>query len=62
MPTLLLMLLVLGSIYAGFATPTEAAALGVVGAAVFAGIEGKLSFRLLNASAEARRATPRCSA
>ena len=32
-PTLLLMLLVLGSIYAGFATPTEAAALGVVGAA-----------------------------
>ena len=52
-PTLLLMLLVLGSIYAGFATPTEAAALGVVGAAFFAGIEGKLSFRLLNASAEA---------
>ncbi|MDB5375204.1 MAG: hypothetical protein JWP04_3846, partial [Belnapia sp.] len=30
-----------------------AAALGVVGAAFFAAIEGKLSFRLLNASAEA---------
>jgi tripartite ATP-independent transporter DctM subunit len=52
-PTLLLMLLVLGSIYAGLATPTEAAALGVVGAAVFAAIEGRLTFRLLQASAEA---------
>ena len=52
-PTLLLMVLVLGSIYAGFATPTEAAALGVVGSAIFAAIEGKLTLRLLNASAEA---------
>ena len=52
-PTLLLMLLVLGSIYAGYATPTEAAALGVVGSAAFAAIEGKLTWRLLNASAEA---------
>ena len=47
------LLLVLGSIYAGWATPTEAAALGAVGAAVFAAFEGRLSFRLLNASAEA---------
>jgi tripartite ATP-independent transporter DctM subunit len=52
-PTLLLILLVLGSIYGGFATPTEAAALGVVGAGFFAAVEGKLSFRMLNASAEA---------
>ena len=52
-PTLLLMLLVLGSIYAGLATPTEAAALGVVGAAVFAAVEGRLTLRLLHASAEA---------
>jgi tripartite ATP-independent transporter DctM subunit len=52
-PTLLLMVLVLGSIYGGYATPTEAAALGVVGAAVFAAVEGKLSLRMLNASAEA---------
>jgi len=52
-PTMLLILLVLGSIYAGFATPTEAAALGVVGAAAFAAIDGKLSLKLLNASAEA---------
>ncbi|MBX9699261.1 MAG: TRAP transporter large permease [Acetobacteraceae bacterium] len=56
-PTLLLMLLVLGSIYAGLATPTEAAALGVVGAAVFAALEGRLSFRLLQASAEATART-----
>lgn len=52
-PTLLLILLVLGSIYGGFATPTEAAALGVVGAAFFAALEGKLNLRMLNASAEA---------
>ncbi|MBP0464625.1 TRAP transporter large permease [Roseomonas sp. PWR1] len=52
-PTLLLILLVLGSIYGGLATPTEAAALGVVGAAVFAAFEGRLTFRMLNASAEA---------
>lgn len=52
-PTLLLILLVLGSIYAGLATPTEAAALGVTGAMFFAAIERKLSFRMLHASAEA---------
>ena len=52
-PTVLLILLVLGSIYGGFATPTEAAALGVVGAALFAALEGKLTLRMLNASAEA---------
>jgi tripartite ATP-independent transporter DctM subunit len=52
-PTLLLILLVLGSIYAGWATPTEAAALGVTGAMFFALIEGRLNFRMLNASAEA---------
>ena len=52
-PTLILILLVLGSIYGGFATPTEAAALGVVGAMGFAALEGRLSFRMLNASAEA---------
>ena len=50
-PTLILIFLVLGSIYAGYATPTEAAALGVVGAAMFALLEGRLSFAMLNASA-----------
>ncbi|HWT07883.1 MAG TPA: TRAP transporter large permease [Roseomonas sp.] len=53
LPTMLLIILVLGSIYGGLATPTEAAALGVVGAAGFAAFEGRLNFRMLNASAEA---------
>ena len=52
-PTMLLILLVLGSIYAGWATPTEAAALGVTGAMFFAALEKKLSLRMLHASAEA---------
>jgi C4-dicarboxylate transporter, DctM subunit len=52
-PTMLLIFLVLGSIYAGWATPTEAAALGVTGAMFFAALEGRLSFRMLHASAEA---------
>lgn len=52
-PTVLLIMLVLGSIYGGFATATEAAALGVVGAAFFALLEGKLSFRMINSAAEA---------
>jgi tripartite ATP-independent transporter DctM subunit len=52
-PTIALILLVLGSIYAGWATPTEAAALGVTGAMLFAALERKLSLRMLHASAEA---------
>ncbi len=52
-PTAALIGLVLGSIYGGLATPTESAALGVVGAIAFAAIGGKLSFQMLNASAEA---------
>ena len=45
LPTLLLILMVLGSIYAGVATPTEAAALGVLGALVFALINRSLTWR-----------------
>lgn len=52
-PTALLIVIVLGSIYGGLATPTESAALGVIGAIVFAAIGRKLSFKMLNASAEA---------
>jgi C4-dicarboxylate transporter, DctM subunit len=52
-PTATLILIVLGTIYGGLATATESAALGVVGAIVFAAIEGRLSFKMLNASAEA---------
>lgn len=53
LPTTLLILIVLGTIYGGIATPTEAAALGVVASIVFALVARKLSFRLLNESAEA---------
>jgi C4-dicarboxylate transporter DctM subunit len=53
LPTATLILVVLGTIYGGLATATESAALGVVGAMIFAAIEGKLTFRMLNASAEA---------
>jgi tripartite ATP-independent transporter DctM subunit len=41
-PVLLLVLAVLGSIYTGVATATEAAALGVVGALILAGAQGSL--------------------
>ena len=47
LPTLILILMVLGSIYAGVATPTEAAALGVLGAAVFAALNRSLTWRTL---------------
>ena len=53
LPTSLLILIVLGTIYGGIATPTEAAALGVVAAIVFALVARKLSFKLLQESAEA---------
>ena len=52
-PTTLLILIVLGTIYGGLATPTEAAALGVVAVCAFALVSGKLTFSLLHASAEA---------
>jgi C4-dicarboxylate transporter DctM subunit len=42
-PILLLMLCVIGSIYTGLATATEAAILGVVGALVIAAVSGNLS-------------------
>ncbi len=44
LPVVLLITAVIGSIYAGYATPTEAAALGVVGALVIAGVTGGLSW------------------
>ncbi|WP_435105777.1 TRAP transporter large permease [Arhodomonas sp. AD133] len=42
--------IVIGSIYTGWATPTEAAALGVVAALVVAAINGKLTFAMLHQS------------
>ena len=47
MPPLFLILLVLGSIFAGIATPTEAGALGAVGAVGLAGVNGRLTRKAL---------------
>jgi tripartite ATP-independent transporter DctM subunit len=43
-PVVLLIALVLGSIYAGIATATEAAAFGVVGALAISGVQGSLNW------------------
>ena len=56
-PTMILILLVLGTIYAGLATPTESAALGVVGAVIFALIARKLSWKVMHESAMATART-----
>jgi tripartite ATP-independent transporter DctM subunit len=47
LPALLLMLAVLGSILAGIATPTEAAAVGAIGAVLYAAASRRLSLALL---------------
>ena len=46
-PPLFLILLVLGSIFAGFATPTEASGLGALGATVLAAVNGKFNLKVL---------------
>ena len=46
-PTVVLILMVLGSIYGGYATPTEAAALGVLGAFGFAVLNRQMTARIL---------------
>jgi C4-dicarboxylate transporter DctM subunit len=50
LPVLFLILLVLGSIYLGVATPTEAAAIGVVGAFGLTALRGELSLALFRES------------
>jgi tripartite ATP-independent transporter DctM subunit len=57
LPTGVLILIVLGTIYGGIATPTEAAALGVSASCLFALCTGRLTFKLLHASAEATART-----
>jgi C4-dicarboxylate transporter DctM subunit len=52
LPPLLIFLVVVGTIYAGFATPSESAALGVVLSLVLAGTRGRLNRRTLLASFE----------
>jgi len=46
-PVLILILMVLGSIYGGIATPTEAAALGVLGATIFAMINRRMNKKIM---------------
>jgi tripartite ATP-independent transporter DctM subunit len=43
-PVILLVIFVIGSMYLGYATATEAAALGVVGALILAGAQGSLTW------------------
>lgn len=51
-PPLGIFLLVVGSIYAGLATPTEAAALGVLGALILAACFGRLTLTMLREAVE----------
>ena len=46
-PPILLVLAVIGGIYGGWATPTESAVIGVVGAMILAALGGALSWRML---------------
>lgn len=46
-PPMMLILLVLGSIFAGFATPTEASGLGAMGATLLALFNGKMTWTVL---------------
>lgn len=52
LPPMLLISLVLGSIFGGFATPTEASGIGAVGAIVLAYFKGNLSFKSLKEVSE----------
>ena len=51
-PPIGIFLVVVGSIYAGLATPTEAAALGVVAALILAAANGKLTLAMLRTALE----------
>ena len=50
LPTVLLIVAVIGSIYAGLASPTEAAVVGVVGALLISGVTGGLDWQSFVAS------------
>jgi tripartite ATP-independent transporter DctM subunit len=53
LPPVLLILLVLGSIFGGIATPTEAGTVGAVGACLLAAMERRLSWKLIKDAAYA---------
>jgi tripartite ATP-independent transporter DctM subunit len=52
LPPLFIFFLVVGSIYLGWATPTEAASLGVLGALLLAALGGRLSLAMLGEALE----------
>lgn len=49
-PVLFLIIVVLGSMYGGYASPSEAAAVGVLGALLVSGFQGSLSWQNLTAA------------
>jgi tripartite ATP-independent transporter DctM subunit len=51
-PPIVLVFIILGSIFAGIASPTEAGAVGAVGACVLAAFNRKLSLKMLRAAAK----------
>ena len=57
LPTTLLIGLVLGTIYAGLATPTESAALGVAGSLILALVDCKLNWKMISESLHATART-----
>ena len=57
LPTALLIGLVLGTIYAGWATPTESAALGVAGSLVLSAVDRKLNWKMISESMHATART-----
>jgi tripartite ATP-independent transporter DctM subunit len=50
-PVVFLILLVLGSMYGGIASPTEAAAVGVLGAVIISALQGTLTWHSIQAAA-----------
>jgi len=57
LPPTFLIVLVLGSIFGGWATPTEAAGVGAFGALILAWFNGRLNFRTLKATIESSALT-----
>ena len=49
-PPMTLIIMVLGSIFAGIATPTESASVGALGAMILAGLYGKLTWKVIQDS------------
>ncbi|KOO12590.1 C4-dicarboxylate ABC transporter, partial [Vibrio xuii] len=56
-PTVILIFVVLGSIFAGVATPTEASGIGAMGATLLAAYNGRLTFKVIKEVAMASYGT-----